>query len=41
MVILDLMMPVMAGEECLGAFLRMDPKVRVLVASGELKVRDG
>ena len=38
LVILDLMMPVMAGEECLGALLRMDPKVRVLVASGGLRL---
>ena len=34
LVILDLMMPEMGGEECLQALLTMDPKVRVLVASG-------
>ncbi len=37
LVILDLMMPVMDGRECLRALLKMDPKVRVLVASGALK----
>jgi two-component system cell cycle sensor histidine kinase/response regulator CckA len=34
LVILDLNMPVMGGDECLQALLRMDPMVRVLVASG-------
>ena len=37
LVILDLMMPVMGGRECLQALRNMDPKVRVLVASGGLK----
>jgi two-component system cell cycle sensor histidine kinase/response regulator CckA len=37
LVILDLMMPVMGGRECLQALRNMDPKVRVLVASGDLK----
>ena len=34
LVILDLIMPEMGGEECLQALLKMDPTVRVLVASG-------
>ena len=34
LVILDLFMPEMGGKECLRALLRIDPKVRVLVASG-------
>jgi CheY-like chemotaxis protein len=37
LIILDLMMPKMGGEECLQTLLRMDPTVRVLVASGALK----
>jgi two-component system, cell cycle sensor histidine kinase and response regulator CckA len=34
LVVLDLMMPGMDGEECLRALLRLDPKVRVLIATG-------
>ena len=37
LVILDLIMPVMAGQECLRALLRTDSKVRVLIVSGGLK----
>ncbi len=37
LVILDLIMPEMAGKECLRALLRTDPKVRVLMISGVLK----
>ena len=37
LVILDLIMPEMGGEECLLALLTMDPKVRVVMASGGLK----
>jgi CheY-like chemotaxis protein len=37
LIILDLMMPKMGGEECLQTLLRMDPKVRVLMISGTLK----
>ncbi len=37
LVILDLIMPKMGGEECLQTLLTMDPKIRVLVASGALK----
>jgi CheY-like chemotaxis protein len=34
LVILDLLMPGMSGEECLRALLRMDPNSRVLMVSG-------
>ena len=34
LVILDLSMPEMGGVECLRALLRLDSKVRVLVATG-------
>jgi DNA-binding NarL/FixJ family response regulator len=34
LVILDMFMPEMGGKECLGALLKIDPKVRVLVVSG-------
>ena len=34
LVILDLIMPVMGGKSCLEALLRLDPRVKVLVASG-------
>ena len=34
LVILDLFMPEMGGKECLRALLKMDPNVRILVASG-------
>ena len=34
LVILDLIMPVMDGKQCLEALLKIDPKVRVLIASG-------
>jgi two-component system, cell cycle sensor histidine kinase and response regulator CckA len=37
LVVLDLMMPGMDGEECLQALLRLDPKVRVLIATGNAK----
>jgi CheY-like chemotaxis protein len=37
LIILDLMMPAMGGAECLQTLLTMDPKIRVLVASGALK----
>ncbi|MEW6112660.1 MAG: PAS domain S-box protein [Thermodesulfobacteriota bacterium] len=34
LVILDLVMPGMGGKECLAKLLEVDPKVRVLIASG-------
>jgi signal transduction histidine kinase/ActR/RegA family two-component response regulator len=34
LVILDLAMPVMSGQECFEALKQIDPKVRVLIASG-------
>ncbi|MBI5569386.1 MAG: PAS domain S-box protein [Desulfomonile tiedjei] len=34
LVVLDLIMPAMGGSECLGELVRIDPQVRVLVASG-------
>jgi len=34
LVILDLIMPAMGGTECLKGLLKIDPKVKVLVASG-------
>ena len=34
LVVLDLIMPAMGGRECLGKLVRVDPQVRVLVASG-------
>ncbi len=34
LVLLDLMMPEMGGEQCLGELLNIDPKVKVLIASG-------
>lgn len=34
LVILDLLMPMMSGKECLRGLFEIDPKVRVLVASG-------
>ncbi len=34
LVILDLIMPEMGGKECLEELLRIDPKARVLIASG-------
>jgi PAS domain S-box-containing protein len=34
LVILDLIMPGMGGRRCLDALLRLDPQVRVLIASG-------
>jgi len=37
LVILDVIMPGMGGEECLRALLKLDPDVKVLVASGALK----
>ena len=37
LVILDLIMVVMRGEECLRYLLKMDPKVRVLMISGALQ----
>ena len=37
LVILDLLMPGMGGEDCLRALLRMAPNIRVLMASGGLK----
>jgi two-component system, cell cycle sensor histidine kinase and response regulator CckA len=37
LVILDVIMPGMSGEECLRAVLELDPDVKVLVASGALK----
>jgi two-component system cell cycle sensor histidine kinase/response regulator CckA len=36
LVILDLLMPGMSGKQCLEALRKLDPKVRVLVASGAL-----
>ena len=36
LVILDLLMPGMSGKQCLEAFRKMDPNVRVLIASGAL-----
>jgi two-component system cell cycle sensor histidine kinase/response regulator CckA len=34
LVILDLVMPQMGGEKCIEELLKIDPKVRVLIASG-------
>lgn len=34
LVILDIIMPVMSGNECLGELLKVDPNVKVLVSSG-------
>ncbi|MFH1114465.1 MAG: PAS domain S-box protein [Pseudomonadota bacterium] len=34
LVILDLVMPEMGGKQCLGELLKIDPKARVLIASG-------
>ena len=34
LVILDLIMPEMGGKQCLEELLKIDPKARVLVASG-------
>jgi two-component system cell cycle sensor histidine kinase/response regulator CckA len=34
LVILDLIMPEMGGKQCLEELLRIDSKVRVLIASG-------
>jgi two-component system, cell cycle sensor histidine kinase and response regulator CckA len=34
LIILDLIMPVMGGKDCLNELLKRDPKVKVLVASG-------
>jgi len=34
LVILDLMMPEMGGKQCLNEILKIDPKARVLIASG-------
>jgi len=36
LVILDLLMPGMSGKQCLEALLKLDPNVRVLVASGAM-----
>jgi two-component system, cell cycle sensor histidine kinase and response regulator CckA len=36
LVILDLMMPEMGGRQCLDELLRINPKVKVLVATGFL-----
>jgi DNA-binding NarL/FixJ family response regulator len=34
LVILDLIMPEMGGRQCLDALLKLDPNVKVLIASG-------
>ncbi len=34
LVILDLLMPVMDGQECLEEILRIDPKAKVMIATG-------
>jgi two-component system, cell cycle sensor histidine kinase and response regulator CckA len=34
LVILDLIMPEMGGKQCLEELLKIDPKARVLIASG-------
>jgi len=34
LVILDLMMPKMGGQKCLEEILRIDPKAKVLIATG-------
>jgi DNA-binding NtrC family response regulator len=34
LVILDLVMPVMSGKECLGELLKIDPQAKILIASG-------
>jgi DNA-binding NtrC family response regulator len=34
LVILDLLMPGMCGKQCLEALRKLDPKVRVLIATG-------
>ena len=36
LVLLDLVMPGMSGEECLERLLEMDPQARIVVASGSL-----
>jgi PAS domain S-box-containing protein len=36
MVLLDLVMPVMGGKECLSELVKLDPNVKVLVTSGQL-----
>jgi CheY-like chemotaxis protein len=36
LVLLDLLMPGMSGKQCLEALRKVDPKVRVLIASGAL-----
>jgi DNA-binding NtrC family response regulator len=36
LVILDLLMPGMGGKQCLEALRKLDPNVRVLVASGAM-----
>ncbi len=38
LVILDLIMPKMGGEECLEGLLKVDPEVKVLIASGLLPI---
>ena len=37
LVILDLLMPGMGGKQCLEAFTRLDPSVRVLIATGHTR----
>jgi DNA-binding NarL/FixJ family response regulator len=34
LVILDLIMPVMGGKECLKELLKIDPQMKILIASG-------
>ncbi|MGC8605794.1 MAG: response regulator, partial [Desulfomonilaceae bacterium] len=34
LVILDLLMPVMSGRDCLRELVKIDPSVKVLIASG-------
>jgi two-component system, cell cycle sensor histidine kinase and response regulator CckA len=34
LIILDLIMPEMSGKECLGKLLEINPKARILIASG-------
>ncbi len=34
LVILDLIMPDMGGQECLGELLKIDPRAKILIASG-------
>ena len=34
LIVLDLIMPHMGGNECMGEILKLDPSARILIASG-------